>query len=257
LDDTWGAALCHEALGMTFGGSPRGLDHYRKATDLFRAVGAGHDLASVLFSMSYRSLIPSGRFDEARAALKEGLDISLRLQLRHGILHARTGLGQLARLEGRADEAGAELEECLGGMRDLGDQRCTVRILTALAQLALERDQQALAARYLGEAVSIASALDPAPFADLVDAVVIEVIERGEAEAAGRWLAAVDRGRSEFGLVRAPPDEARVAEARYRIEFALGPEQARRQAEEGEATTFGEIARELRHRPFGLGSPSV
>jgi tetratricopeptide (TPR) repeat protein len=248
LGDRWGVAQCHEALGVVRRGSADDLAHYRRAVELYREVGAEHDLATTLFSMSFRSLLPNGLFDEARRALDESLARARGLGSRHVALHALTGLGQLARLEGDLDGATPMLEEALAGVRDAGDRRCTVRMLTALARIDLVRGESDRAWSGLHEAVAVAQQIDEGLSADThetVDALGLLAMSVGEAELAARWLGAAEAIRSDHELLRPPPDQEAVDEAYRRLADRLGEERLTVLTEEGSRLSFAEFAAEV------------
>jgi predicted ATPase/DNA-binding SARP family transcriptional activator len=257
LDDKWGMAQCHDALGITFAGSTRGLNHHVRAIELYRDIGASHDLASTLYSMAYRSLIPAGSFDDARVALDESLNISRGLQTHLGILHAQTGLGQLARLEGSLDEARMLLGECLEGMRDLGDHRCTVRVLAALAQVMHAQTDNDRAWTYLDQAAGLVTEDDPGTLSDLVDILAITALASGDAATAALWMGAAESTRLRRGLRRAPPDETSVVEARQQIEAAIGSDRAQLLIEEGSGVALVDIAVQVRHRKGSAANSSA
>ena len=253
LDDKWGIGQCLSALGTTFPATPSGLEHYRGAIAAYRETGAQPDLGSTLFFMAYRSLIPMGRFEEARLALYESLDIASRFQLHHGILHATTGMGQLARLEGNIAEARGLLGKCLEGMRIAGDRRCTVRICTALARIAIAEGDEPLSWSYLTEGVGVASDEDPGLSSDLhelIDVLALAALTAADVETAARWFGAAEAIRVELGALRAPPDEIDISGARHRVEESIGPELARSLFEEGSHLTLDQIAEEVRRDRF-------
>ena len=236
-----------------FRGSKEDVGHYQRAVELYRELDADQELAAALFSMAYRSLLPNGLFEEARSALMESEQISRRLGLYHGILHARTGLGELARLEGRRDEAHLILSGALQDARDIGDRRCTVRMLTALAQLSHAETSDPEAWEYLGEALDVATELDPGLSSDLhqlVDTMALVAMAEGDSETAARWLGAAEGFRHHQGLVRSPPDEATVTDARQRLDSALGSARARSLGDEGRGMTLGELAELRRHHDY-------
>lgn len=260
LDDEWGMAACHEALGVAFRGTEDDVDHYLRAVELYRRLGSDQKLAAALFSMSYRSLIPRGRFAEARTALTESEQISRRFGMYHGILHARTGLGQLARLEGRREEAQVVLSDALQGAKDIGDRRCTVRMLAALAHLSHEIDYDAQAWEYLGEALEVATALDPGLSSDLhelVDGMALVALAEGDSEMAARWFGAAEGLRLHQGLLRPPSDQAIVTGARQQLEGELGAARARALDQEGLGTTLEELAEQWRHHDYARSRTPV
>jgi predicted ATPase/DNA-binding SARP family transcriptional activator len=250
LGDTWGIADCEEALGVAFRGTAEDLDHFRTAVGLFREIGAESDLAQALFSMSYRCLIPNGRFDEAHQALDECAELSAGLELRHVRLHAQTSLGQLARLEHDPERAREILSGCLEAMREIGDRRCIVRIQTALARIALLEGDVGLARTCLLEAVDVGTELDrnvSTEIHELVDALALTAQARGQVETAARWCGAADAVLREQGLLRAPPDRLAKDEARTALEAGLGTDRARRLYDEGARISLDELVDEV-HR---------
>ena len=250
-EDKWGIARCHESLGVAHRGAPdRELEYYRTAVELYREIDADQDLASTLHSMAYRSLIPSDRLAEARHALEESLALYTRLGLRHGILHAQTGLGQLSRLEGHIDEAWPILTESLEGMRDVGDRRCTVRILTALARMALVRDDHRQALRLLEEGLTVSGHLDQGLSSDvheLIDALALVARREGDHELAGKWFGAAESTRLRQGLLRTPPDQIEITRTLQELEQEVGAEQLRSLLDQGTHLSLDEITRELSH----------
>jgi predicted ATPase/DNA-binding SARP family transcriptional activator len=248
LGDLRGIAQCHEALGVALRGSPQDLDHYRIAVDRYRRIGADDDLASTLFSMAYRSLIPNGRFQEARRALVESREICLRHGFDHGALHAATGLGQLARLEGHLVEAEEILDATLHGVRDAGDRRCTVRMLTALARVSLAGGDVLRAWDHLTEALRVATELDYGLSSDtheLVDALALVAQAADDHDTAARWFGAAESLRLRQGLFRSPPDQAAFVSAVGRLEVELGPGRVRALFDEGAEMSLEVLAEAL------------
>jgi tetratricopeptide (TPR) repeat protein len=259
LGDKRGMAQCHEAIGVAYRGSPRDLDHYLLAVELFREIGADYDLASTLFSMAYRALIPNGRFDEARLALEESRGIFRRLGLSHGMLHVHTGLGQLARLRGDLDSARQLISETLEGTRDAGDRRCTVRMLTALARVALVEDGPRQACVLLDEALTVSVELDQGLSSDiheLIDSLALAAHRSGEHELAGRWFGAAESTRLRQGLLRAPPDQDVIDAALQDLEHEVGAERLRSLLDQGADLWLDDIAAELSHCALIQVSPA-
>jgi non-specific serine/threonine protein kinase len=247
-------AQCHEALGVVYRGMPEDVGHYRKAVDLYRAGAAEVDLAQTLFSMAYRSLIPRGDFEEAHAAIDESAALAKKVGSPQVHVHARTGLGQLRRLEGRLDEATEILAESLEAMREFGDRRCTVRMLTALSRIDLIHHHLDRAMGRLSEAVVVGTELDRGLSSDtheLVDALGLLALARGEHTTAARWLGAAEAIRTSQALLRPPPDQAVIDDALGQLVQELGQERVRRLLDEGSGLSLEDLAVEL----TGLGSP--
>ena len=244
LGDRRGMAQCHEALGVALRGTPDDIEHYEMAVGLYREIAAEHELTSALFSMAYRALIPTGRFIEARAALNESHELCFRHGFRHGALHAATGLGQLARLEGDLESARRILCDTLDGVRDLGDRRCTVRMLTGLARVTLVEKDLTKTFELLEEAGGTLSQLDRGLSSDaheLVDALALVTLETGDLESAARMFGASEAIRNRQGLLRAPPDQAVVSDAVQALRADLGGAHFRALVYEGSQMTLEDL----------------
>jgi tetratricopeptide (TPR) repeat protein len=245
MNYTWGMAQCHEALGVVHRGSTEDIGHYKTAIELYRSVGAEHELAQTLFSMAYRSLIPNGQLADAHAAIKESAALSTQLGSSQQYVHARTGLGQLARLEGRLDEATEILSEALEGMREFGDRRCTVRMLTALARIDLLKGDLDQAWVRLTEGARVGVELDQGLSSDtheLVDALGLLALAWGEHPTAARWLGAAEAIRDSQGLLRPPPDQVVFDDTMRLLEAELGPEPCGRLVAEGSTLSLEDLA---------------
>jgi hypothetical protein len=154
----------------------------------------------------------------------------------------------VARLEGRLDEARLIVAETLEGVRSSGDRRCTVRMLTALARLALAEGNEAEAWERVTEALEVGTLLDRGLSSDtheMVDTVALVALARGMTEPAVRWMGAAEAIRSRQGLHRSPPDQAEVVAALTRIEGALGEEKARDLYDRGSTLALDDVAAEV------------
>jgi len=229
-------------------GTTEDIGHYKTAIDLYRSVGAEHELAQTLFSMAYRSLIPNGYFEEAHTAIDESEALSSQLGSRQQYVHARTGLGQLARLEGRLDEATEILADALDELREFGDRRCTVRMLTALSRIDLLEGELYRAWARLSEAAHVGVELDQGLSSDtheLVDALGLLALARREHPTAARWLGAAEAIRVSQGLLRPPPDQVVIDDALRLLEGELGRQRIARLLAEGSGLSLEDLATEL------------
>ena len=253
--DKRGMAQCYEALGVVHRGSTEDIGHYRRAIDLYRSVDAKVDLAQTLFSMAFRSLIPNGSFEEAHAAIEESAALSKDVGSPQIYVHALTGLGQLARLEGRLGEASGLLAEALEGLREFGDRRCTVRMLTALSRIDLLKGELDRAWVRLSEAARVGVELDQGLSSDtheLVDALGLLALAREDTQTAARWLGAAEAIRKSQGLLRPPPDQVVIDNALRVLEGELGPERLGRLLAEGSALSLEDLAASV----MRLGRPA-
>jgi predicted ATPase/DNA-binding SARP family transcriptional activator len=228
-------AECYEACGIAH--------RLEEALRRFRELGAEPQIAHALFSMTYRSLIVAGRFDEARSALEESLAISRRLGSRHTAAHAIGTLGRVERLTGHDDAALGHFTHALKEFRAIGDRRCIARMLTGL--FLTNDDGSDTALEMLREATEIAMDVDPEASPEVtetVDALVLAAERRGALEAAARWLGAVDAIRDRHGIERSPPDRASIDAARDRLAAALGADRAAELRSDGEAMPLVDIA---------------
>jgi predicted ATPase/DNA-binding SARP family transcriptional activator len=247
-NDVIGMAQSHEALGVVHRGSEQDLYHYRRSVELYRIGGAEVDLAQTLFSMAYRSLIPRGDLEQAHIALAESAILAQRLGSPQIYAHARSGLGQLRRLEGRLDEAAEIMSEVLVSMREFGDRRCIVRMLTALSRIDLVNWELNRAKSRLEEATRVGVELDEGLSSDtheLVDALGYLALSRGEFPTAARWLGAAESIRTSQVLIRSPADQVVFQDAMNLLEHELGRPHLEKLVEEGSRLSLADLAVEL------------
>ena len=248
LGDRFGEAQALEGMGVANRGTPDiDAEYYDKAIEIYRQIGADRSVAHGLFSKSYRSLIPSGRFDEARRALDESHELAQRTGAEHTVLHALSGLGQLARLAGDFHNARALLGRSLDGFRAFGDRRCAVRTLVAQARIAIVEGDLPDARLMLVQAANEGFELDSGLSSDIfevADVIALLELEAGNMEAAARLIGAGEAARDRLGLLRSPPDEEILAVARHTLELALGPVHFRDLLEAGAQLPFEHLADE-------------
>jgi tetratricopeptide (TPR) repeat protein len=247
-------AECFEALGIAHrSDADHGIPYFERAIETFRRTGADRKLAHALFSMTYRSLMTAGRFDDARAALEESLRMSLRDGSRHTAAHAIAGLGKIARLEGDRDEAERTFRFALGEFREIGDRRCIARMLTGLALIAEGAEDANVVVddvwSMLRDAIDLALDVDPEASPEVTetaDALVVAAARDGHLEDAARWLGAVDAIRERDAIRRTPPDEREIDELRGALSRELGADHALELRTRGAATTLAQVADEVR-----------
>ena len=248
LGDRFGEAQALEGMGVANRGT-REIDteYYDEAIEIYRQIGADRSVAHALFSKSYRSLIPSGRFDDARRALDESLELAERTGAEHTVLHALSGLGQLARLAGDFHNARAMLARSLDGFRSFGDRRCAVRTLVAQARITILEGDLPDARLMLVQAANEGFELDSGLSSDIfevADVLALLGLEAGDMESAARLIGAGEAARVRLGLLRSPPDEDVLTVARHTLELALGPVRVRELLEAGARLPFEQLADE-------------
>lgn len=277
--DQTGVARAATTLGVVrqdLGRFDDALTYHRQALGISRACGDGFGTAVALTNVGV-VLRYLGRFAEAAAAYREGLALSRSLDadltldtfnlgelaLAMGDLaRARAlvqeslettddadtyqralafqALGQIARREGRPDEARRWFDACLALRQNMGDHTKAAYVLVHLAETALDGGDTAAASRYLldasitggndpwGTAIELSArgrlamlGGDPEQAADLLrqslatctdtDVLgMVVVLERlaeataaaGRPDTASRWWAAASDARAEMGVPR-------------------------------------------------------
>ncbi len=149
-DDPWEQGLWYERMGQaSFKDPERSLEMLGRALDIYRTVGDRSREALVLYKVA-EQLAGSGRdLEGALAHARSAIEVCEEVGNIHDGAHARLEYGKVLRRAGRFAEAMATLEEALAELTKQGDERCTLRSLTAMGITHLDAGDPAAARELL------------------------------------------------------------------------------------------------------------
>lgn len=153
-DDLWEMALCLERVGQFGYRDPEwSIGVLKEALDLYRRVGDRTRQAQVLYKIADRLANSLGDVTEARRHVERAIAICEEVGNELDGAHARVEHGKILRRCGDHDEAVRVLEVALEQLVRQGDERCTVRTLTALGTALVDAGEQQTAEETLREAL--------------------------------------------------------------------------------------------------------
>lgn len=210
-----------------------------EAIAIGREVGDRTTLAVCLGNYA-EAQMARGRSADAQAALEEATDL---------LRDERTPKTQAFRLlrlgdaawwgQGDAATARALYEQALEHFRHLGDERFVATVLARLSRVAFDEHQYARAARYVAEALSLASAGDDrGQTANLLDRQAAIAVAAGRAEHAARLHGAADALRQALGIAPLPIIETERDHTLAAAQLALGESAAATLQAAGQALSF-------------------
>jgi tetratricopeptide (TPR) repeat protein len=132
-DDPWELALWSERMGQASYHDPEwSIGMLHQALDLYRRVGDRSREALVLYKIAEQLSGTHGDLELALEYAERAIAISEGVGNVHDGAHARLEYGKVLRRAGRLDESAAVLGEAITQLTRQGDERCTVRALTAM-----------------------------------------------------------------------------------------------------------------------------
>lgn len=149
LGDSWETGLCLERLAQAEYPSPeQAADHMRRSLDLYREVGDRDRQSGALRKLA--NLMSQGLGDVKTAAkyAAEAVAICEQVGNSNNLAHAQLEYGKIMRRLGESSRAVKALESAFQQLSKSGDQRCSVRSLSALGTARLDHadDDAAMAA---------------------------------------------------------------------------------------------------------------
>jgi len=141
LDDPWEIALSLERLGQAeFQDPVASIDDLDRSLALYRKVGDRKREGPVLYKIAER--LAQGRADTetALAYAEEAITICEEIGNVHDRAHALLEYGKILRRRGEPGRAIDALRDALEQLTRSGDERCSVRTLTAMGLAHLEND---------------------------------------------------------------------------------------------------------------------
>ena len=140
LDDPWETALCLERLGQADYQEPaRSMAHLERSLSLYRQVGDRKREALALSKLAERLAQGTGDTMKAAGYAEEAVAICDEMGSLNDHAHALLEYGKILRRLGEPERAVGTLEKALGQLSKSGDERCSVRTLTALGTAHLDR----------------------------------------------------------------------------------------------------------------------
>jgi tetratricopeptide (TPR) repeat protein len=138
-DDPWELALCLERVGQASYDDQEGsIRTLEQALRLYRQVGDRRREAVVLYKIAERVAQRDGEVDVALSYAERAIAIADELGSTHDGAHARLEHGKILRRCGRLADAADALSQALADTTKAGDERCTVRALTAFGVTLIE-----------------------------------------------------------------------------------------------------------------------
>ncbi|HET7846456.1 MAG TPA: AAA family ATPase, partial [Acidimicrobiia bacterium] len=159
-DNPWELALWSERMGQASYRDPEwSIGMLHQALDLYRRVGDRSREALVLYKIADQLSGSHGDLEVATDYAERAIAISEEVGNVHDGAHARLEYGKVLRRAGRLGESVEVLGEAVAQLSRQGDERCTVRALTALGISHLDATDLVSAEETLKECLHRGSAL--------------------------------------------------------------------------------------------------
>jgi predicted ATPase len=160
-DDPWELALCLERLGQASYADPAwSVEKLERACQIYSEVGDRSREALTLYKMADRLAHSLDDLDTAKVYAKEAVEICAEVGNFHDLAHAKLEYGKVLRRAGEPDRASVVLREAFDQLTKSGDERCSVRALTALGTSLLAGGDSEDAAETLRESLRRGRELD-------------------------------------------------------------------------------------------------
>jgi predicted ATPase len=159
-DDPWELALWSERMGQASYRDPEwSIGMLQQALDLYRSVGDRSREALVLYKIAEQLSGSHGDLELAVDYAERAIAISEAVGNVHDGAHARLEYGKVLRRAGRLGESAAVLSESVTQLTRQGDERCTVRALSALGITQLDAGDLTSGEKTLRESLHRGAAL--------------------------------------------------------------------------------------------------
>ncbi len=141
LDDHWEIALSLERLGQAeFPDPVAAIDDLKRSLALYRKVGDRKREGPVLYKIAERLAQSHADTEQAMAYAEEAVALCEEIGNLHDRAHAQLECGKILRRRGQPDRSIDRLQDALQQLTRSGDERCSVRTLTAMGLAYLEND---------------------------------------------------------------------------------------------------------------------
>lgn len=153
-DDRWDLAHCLERLGQGGYQDPQwSIGMLSRAREIYRDVGDRSREALVLYKIADRLAGGLGEVTTALTYAEEAVAICDELGSVHDGAHARLEYGKILRRAGEMERAEQTLRAALAQLTKSGDERCSIRALTALGTTLVDAGDTTLATETLMESL--------------------------------------------------------------------------------------------------------
>jgi len=160
-DDSWERALCLERLGdIGYQDPVWSVDMLTRALQIYREIGDRTREALALYKSADRLAGGLGNTDKALTYAEEAVAILDELGSVHDGAHAKLEYGKILRRVEKYERAEEVLGEALAQLTKSGDERCSVRALTALGTTLVDAGDKAAAEEALLESLRRGRHLD-------------------------------------------------------------------------------------------------
>lgn len=230
IGDPWEVAWSLERFAQSDHPHPEeALDRLEESLSIYRGIGDLRRAGMVLYKMGEAAVRAGVPLQQAESWVEESLAIFEAMGSSHDAAHARLELGKIKR---RSDPAAAVafLSDALEGLRNLGDERCSLAAVSMLGITLVDRDESA-ASEALMRGLEMGVALN--------DRQSVRVALGGMAQLLMGWGRAADAARiggAADGMTReldARTGGGRRQRFRGSLIAALGPEEFERAWQDG------------------------
>lgn len=246
--DAWGEAYAKRWLGSKVelrGDATVNIAHQREAVDEFFQLGDRWSAGWLAFDLGY-SLLAVERYEEARRAFEEAMELVDHIDDRLVVAHATRGLGSVTAGLERPEEAEKLFLDSIPMFERIGDDSCLSFTRMYLADVLSRKGRKVQVIDLLTRAVEgFARVDDEAGIAAALGRLARTTLESGDSLMASRLL-----GAAESVLEGAPYALARREVAEYEmtssaVAEAIEPSEMRRLKAEGARLTKSELLMEV------------
>jgi predicted ATPase/class 3 adenylate cyclase len=165
LDDKPGLAdaLYNTAsMAALAGDVPGAMDRFREGADIARQLGDDHEVMRFVGAEGYAAFMTDD-FDSARSLLNESLALAQRTEDKFAIGGAHHTVGQVARMQGRLDDAAVEYRDSIRTLHELGDAASLTEPLQGLAAVLIDQGRAEVGVRLLAANAAIRERIGGGP----------------------------------------------------------------------------------------------
>jgi tetratricopeptide (TPR) repeat protein len=236
LGSELGVTTALHNLGRAYSSKGRydlALRCYEEVLALRRASGDAFGIAEALNSMGLTA-IRLGEHMRAVAMFEEALPIFEQAGNRGGMATILSCLGESSLAMGKPDEAIGYLDRAMQIYREIGEERGQVVVTTSRMQLALMRDDRALALQFARQAIGICLARSYR--SEVIEPLFgMAQLSVGDPEVAARLLGAAEGALARLGQTTDDWEDSVISAVGERIAAAVGPDRFEQLRAEGHA----------------------
>ena len=233
IGDKTGLAMVLQMSGALERDPDRAMGLFKESLSLLESVGNQVKAVHVLYYLGAKAR-RSGRIDEATRWLERSLAYIAPLDTSLERVHARSELGQVARLRGDLAAAEAIFTECLEQFREAGDERCQARMMGGLGTIAVDRGDRDQALPLLQESIRITHRVRaPYNLVLCLDSLALAT----DGELAATFVGVARSARARLSITLAPAEEARHQRRADSIREGIGAEPFRAAEARGNSLT--------------------